>query len=40
MKGDAERIMDAGCDAYLAKPITIDEFMSVVQKFLDLRQAG
>ena len=40
MKGDAERIMNAGCDAYLAKPITIDEFMSVVQKFLDMRQAG
>lgn len=34
MKGDAERILAAGCDAYLAKPIGIDRFMAAVEKHL------
>jgi two-component system cell cycle response regulator DivK len=34
MKGDAERILGAGCDAYLAKPYRYEELMAVVQRAL------
>lgn len=34
MKGDAERILDAGCDAYLAKPFQYVELMAVVNRML------
>ncbi|MGY4829505.1 response regulator [Sphaerotilaceae bacterium SBD11-9] len=31
MKGDAERILAAGCDAYLAKPYHYNDLVAVVQ---------
>ena len=31
MKGDEERIRAAGCDGYLAKPISIQDFLSTVE---------
>jgi len=34
MKGDADRILAAGCDAYLAKPFQYSELMAVVDKVL------
>ncbi|MEO8152280.1 MAG: response regulator [Rhizobacter sp.] len=34
MKGDAERILAAGCDAYLAKPYHYNELVAVVQRAL------
>lgn len=34
MKDDEERILQAGCEAYLSKPISIDHFLSVVRRFL------
>ena len=34
MKGDKERILDAGFTKYLSKPINIDEFSEMVMKFL------
>jgi two-component system cell cycle response regulator DivK len=34
MKGDRERTIDAGCDAYLAKPIDIQELLNIVRKYL------
>ncbi|HEY0820939.1 MAG TPA: response regulator [Rhizobacter sp.] len=34
MKGDAERILAAGCDAYLAKPYQYQQLMDVVSKAL------
>jgi two-component system cell cycle response regulator DivK len=34
MKGDKERILQAGCDGYLAKPINIKEFLQEVTKYL------
>ncbi len=34
MKGDAERIMAAGCDAYLAKPYHYNDLMAVVERAL------
>ena len=37
MKGDEERIRQAGCEAYLSKPISIDNFINTVKSFLDKR---
>ena len=34
MKGDEEKIRDGGCEAYIAKPISIANFMRVVEQFL------
>ncbi len=34
MKGDKERIIKAGCDAYLSKPINTRELPAVVAKML------
>ena len=34
MKGDEQKILDVGCDAYISKPITVPTFMDVVTKFL------
>ncbi|MDD9900986.1 MAG: response regulator [Alphaproteobacteria bacterium] len=34
MKGDEEKIRAGGCEDYLSKPISITEFMAVVEKYL------
>ena len=34
MKGDEERIREGGCEAYIAKPISVTNFLETVQKFL------
>jgi two-component system cell cycle response regulator DivK len=34
MKGDEERIRQGGCEDYVSKPISILDFMKVVQKHL------
>lgn len=34
MKGDAERILAAGCNAYLAKPFQYNELVALVDKVL------
>jgi two-component system, cell cycle response regulator DivK len=34
MKGDAERVRAAGCDAYLPKPIDAQELIEVIEKCL------
>ena len=34
MKGDEEKIRQGGCEDYISKPISITEFMKVVQKYL------
>lgn len=35
MKGDEEKIRQGGCEAYIAKPISVSEFLETVQKFID-----
>ncbi len=35
MKGDEEKIRDGGCEAYIAKPISVNTFIETVKKFLD-----
>ena len=34
MKGDEEKIRDGGCEAYIAKPISITSFLQTVERFL------
>jgi two-component system cell cycle response regulator DivK len=34
MKGDEEKIRDGGCEAYIAKPISVASFMRTVERFL------
>ena len=34
MKGDKEKSLHAGCDAYIAKPIIPEEFIEVVNSYL------
>ena len=34
MPGDRDKIMEAGCNGYLAKPINVDEFMNEVDRHL------
>ena len=35
MKDDEEKILAAGCEAYLSKPIAIDMFLSTIRRFLE-----
>lgn len=34
MKGDEERILDAGCDGYIAKPMSYQVLLDTVARFL------
>ncbi|GAB4183263.1 MAG: cell-cycle response regulator DivK [Thalassobaculales bacterium] len=34
MKGDEEKILDGGCEAYIAKPISVTNFLDVVRRFV------
>jgi two-component system, cell cycle response regulator DivK len=34
LPGDKERILDAGFDAYVAKPISVRDFLEVVERFV------
>ena len=33
MRGDEEKIRDGGCEAYIAKPISVSRFLETVDKF-------
>lgn len=35
MKNDKEHILSSGCDAYLAKPIAVEPFLNVINRFLN-----
>ena len=34
MKGDEEKVLNVGCDAYIAKPISVNQFLETVKRFL------
>ncbi len=34
MKGDEKLILDSGCEGYIAKPISVPEFLETVDRFL------
>src|SRR5579862_6541887 len=34
MKGDEEKIRNGGCEAYIAKPISVTGFMRTIERFL------
>lgn len=35
MKGDEEKIREGGCEGYIAKPISVTNFLQTVARFLD-----
>jgi two-component system cell cycle response regulator DivK len=35
MKGDEEKIREGGCEGYIAKPISVPNFLETVSRFLD-----
>ena len=35
MQGDERKVLDSGCDFYVAKPINVAEFLELVEKFTD-----
>ena len=37
MKGDEERIREGGCEAYIAKPISVKNFLETVKQFLEAK---
>jgi len=39
MKDDEDKIMKAGCEAYLSKPIAIDHFLATIRQFLEPQYA-
>lgn len=34
MKGDEEKIREGGCEAYIAKPISVTQFLETVRRFI------
>ncbi|MGE4218553.1 MAG: response regulator [Alphaproteobacteria bacterium] len=34
MKGDEEKIREGGCEAYIAKPISVNSFLATIEQFL------
>ena len=35
MKGDEDRIREGGCEAYIAKPISVTQFLETVEEFIE-----
>lgn len=35
MKGDEEKIREGGCEAYIAKPISVTQFIDTVRRFVN-----
>jgi two-component system cell cycle response regulator DivK len=34
LKGDESKVLQSGCEAYMAKPISIDRFLAAVESFI------
>jgi two-component system cell cycle response regulator DivK len=35
MKGDEQKIREGGCEAYIAKPISVTDFLETVRRFMN-----
>lgn len=35
MKGDEEKILQGGCEAYISKPISVAKFLTTIQSFIE-----
>lgn len=35
MRGDRERVLSAGCDGYIEKPIDVDNFLDQIARFIE-----
>jgi len=35
MKGDEEKILEGGCEGYIAKPISVPSFLETIAKFIN-----
>ena len=35
MKADEENILKSGCEAYISKPVSIERFFEVIERFLE-----
>lgn len=40
MKGDEQKIRDGGCEDYISKPISVGNFLEVVDNYLGLKDAS
>ena len=40
MKGDEEKILRSGCEAYLSKPISVPKFLETIRLYLDGPEAA
>jgi two-component system cell cycle response regulator DivK len=40
MKGDAQKILAVGCDAYMSKPINIQELTDQIESFVSIKSKG
>lgn len=40
MKDDEQMILNAGCEAYMSKPISIPEFIRIIKEFLNENEWG
>lgn len=40
MKGDEQKIRNGGCDGYIAKPISVNNFLQTVANFLEKKTAA
>ena len=40
MKGDEEKILQSGCEAYLSKPISVPQFLKTIGLYLDGPEAA
>lgn len=40
MRDDEEMILNAGCEGYISKPISIPVFMGTIRRFIEREQSG
>ena len=38
MKGDEEKIREGGCEDYISKPISVTNFLEIIQKYLSPKE--